>query len=102
MLKTLQSSGMIVEEIKIGCVDMGSKRKQGTEDQISIYDMTLCVGDKLYRNGDLYGEVVGESDSLYFIIKENSIDTIPIPYKKETLRNSILVGRFSLESLKYD
>ncbi len=81
---------------------MGSKRKQGTENQISIYDMTLNIGDKLYRNGGVYGEVVGESDSLYFIIKENSRDTIPIPYKKETLRNSILIGKLSLESLKYD
>lgn len=81
---------------------MDSRRKRGNEDQISLFDMTLKTGDKLYRDGSLYGEIAGESESLYFVMKTNSKDNMPIPYKKENLRNSILMGKLTLEMYNYD
>ena len=86
----------------MGCVEMSSKRRQRSEDQISIYDMVLRIGDKLYKDGFTYGEIAGESDSLYFVRKASSKDNMPIPYQKETLRNNILTGKLTLESFHYD
>lgn len=86
----------------MGCGFMSSKRKQTSENQISIYDMVLKTGDKLYKDGVMYGEIAGESDLLYFVIKSNSKDNMPIPYQKHSLRNSILLGKLSLENFNYD
>lgn len=81
---------------------MGSKRRKINESQISIYDITLKAGDKLFKDGKLYGEISGESDSLYFILKTKSLDNIPIPYHKDTLRESILTGKLTLEEYNYN
>lgn len=81
---------------------MASKHKQINENQISIYDMALKKGDKLFKDGILYGEIAGESESLYFVKKANTTDNMPIPYQKETLRNSILLGKLTLENFNYD
>lgn len=81
---------------------MSNKRNQSGENQISIYDMVLKAGDKLFKDGIMYGEIAGESDLLYFVIKANSNDNMPIPYQKQTLKNSILLGKLTLESFHYD
>lgn len=81
---------------------MGSKKKRSNESQLSIFDMTLKAGDKLFRDGKLYGEITGESDSLYFVMKTSSLDNIPIPYHKDTLRESILTGKLTLEEYSYN
>jgi len=93
---------MIVRNKDVGSVTMGSKRKQKVGNQISIYDISLKAGDKLFKDGELYGEISGESELLYFVIKTSSIDRMPIPYQKENLRNNILMGKLSLESFNYD
>jgi hypothetical protein len=86
----------------VGCGFMSSKRKQAIENQISIYDMVLKTGDKLFKDGALYGEIAGESELLYFVIKTNSRDNMPIPYQKHSLKNNILLGKLTLESFNYD
>ena len=80
---------------------MSSKRKQINENQISIYDIFLKTGDKLFKDGVMYGEIAGESESLYYVLKTNSKDNMPIPYQKQTLRNNILLGKLTLESYNY-
>jgi hypothetical protein len=86
----------------MGCDFMSSRRKQASENQISIYDMVLKAGDKIFKDGEMYGEIAGESELLYFVIKANSKDNMPIPYQKHSLRNSILMGKLTLESFNYD
>lgn len=81
---------------------MSSRRKQKDDVQISIFEMTLKAGDKLYKDGKLYGTITGESESLYFVMKTVSFDNMPIPYKKDNLRNSILMGRLTLENLNFE
>ncbi len=81
---------------------MGSRRKLANENQISIYDMVLKAGDKLFKDGALYGEIAGESESLYYVLKTNSRDNMPIPYQKHSLRNNILLGKLTLENFNYD
>ncbi len=81
---------------------MGRKRKKSDENQISIYDIMLRTGDRLFKDGKLYGEISGESESLYFIMKVKSLDSIPIPYHKHTLRESILTGKLTLKEYKYN
>ena len=93
---------MIVENKDVGSVTMSGKRKQRMDNQISIYDISLKAGDKLFKDGELYGEISGESELLYFVIKTSSKDNMPIPYQKENLRNNILMGKLSLESFNYD
>lgn len=81
---------------------MGSKRRKLNESQLSIFDIALKAGDKLFRDGELYGEITGESESLYFVMKPNSFDNTPIPYSKDNLRERILTGRLTLEEYKYN
>lgn len=97
--KDLESYYRIVE--KIGCVIVASRKKQENQYQISIYDIALKSGDKLYKDGIMYGEITGESESLYFVMKTTSKDNIPIPYHKDTLRNNILLGKLTLENYRY-
>lgn len=86
----------------MGCDLMSGKRKRANENQISIYDMVLKAGDKLFKDGALYGEIAGESESLYYVLKSSSQDNMPIPYQKHSLRNNILLGKLSLEYFNYD
>jgi preprotein translocase subunit YajC len=86
----------------MGCVFMSSRRRKANENQISIYDMVLRAGDKLFKDGALYGEVAGESDSLYFVVKTNSKDNMPIPFQKNSLLNNILMGILTMESYSFD
>jgi hypothetical protein len=81
---------------------MSSKRKRANENQISIYDIVLKAGDKLFRDGTMYGEITGESESLYYVLKCNSKDNMPIPFQKHSLRNNILLGKLTLECFNYD
>jgi hypothetical protein len=81
---------------------MSSRRKKTTEDQISIYDIALKAGDKLFKDGALYGEIVGESESLYYVIKTNSRDNMPIPYQKDSLLNYVLIGKLTMERYSFD
>ncbi|OGO78075.1 MAG: hypothetical protein A2Y23_15440 [Clostridiales bacterium GWB2_37_7] len=81
---------------------MCSRRRHANENQISFYDMVLKAGDKLFKDGVLYGEIAGESESLYFVVKTNSKDKMPIPYQKHSLRNSLLMGILTMECYSYD
>lgn len=80
---------------------MGSKRRKLNDSQLSIFDIALKAGDRLFKDGKLYGEITGESESLYFVMKINSIDNMPIPYHKDTLRERILTGNLTLEEYNY-
>lgn len=88
-----------------GAHNMRRRRKKNTGEkeyeQISIGDIQLCVGDKLYKNGKLYAEVTGESEDLYFLLKSGSSCDIPSPYFKDTIIENILFGRLLLERLSY-
>jgi hypothetical protein len=81
---------------------MSNKRKRANENQISIYDIVLKAGDKLFKDGTMYGEIAGESESLYYVLKCNSNDNMPIPFQKHSLRNNILLGKLTLECFNYD
>ena len=85
--------------------DMRRKRKTGSSErifeQIGFDDIKLCVGDKLYKNGKLYAEVMGESEELYFLKKSGSDCDMHSPYFKETVIESILFGRLFLEQLSF-
>ena len=84
---------------------MKRRRKNSSREkmfeQISFGDIQLCIGDKLYMNGKLYAEVMGESEDLYFLQKSGSSCDIPSPYFKDTVIENILFGRFLLERLSY-
>lgn len=84
---------------------MKRKRKNSSIEkafeQISFGDIQLSIGDKLYMNGKLYAEVMGESEDLYFLQKSGSSCDIPSPYFKDTVIEHILFGRFFLERLSY-
>ncbi|MDD4503372.1 MAG: hypothetical protein PHS15_00930 [Clostridiaceae bacterium] len=70
-------------------------------EQISFGDIKLRIGDKLYKNGKLYAEVMGESEELYFLQKSGSNCDIPSPYFKETVIENILFGRLFLEQMNF-
>jgi hypothetical protein len=84
---------------------MRRKGKTGSSErmfeQISFGDIKLCIGDKLYKNGKLYAEIMGESEELYFLQKSGSSCNMPSPYFKETVIENILFGRFILEQLSF-
>lgn len=78
------------------------KRKRKVDQgQISIEDISLSIGDKIYRNSVLYAEVVDISDALYFLKKEHKQVDIPDPYKKEILVEKILEGEYTIDKVKY-
>jgi hypothetical protein len=84
---------------------MRRKRKTDSSErmfeQIGFDDIKLCIGDKLYKNGKLYAEIMGESEDLYFLQKSGSSCDIPSPYFKETVIDNILFGRLFLEQLSF-
>lgn len=84
---------------------MKRKRKKSSREkefeQISFGDIHICVGDKLYMDGKLYAEIMGESEDLYFLQKSESSCDIPSPYFKDTIIENILFGRFLLERLSF-
>lgn len=80
------------------------KKKNCSEkafEQISFEDIKLSIGDKLYKNGKLYAEVMGESEELYFLQKSGSDCELPSPYFKETIIDGILFGSLFLERLSF-
>ena len=83
------------------------KRKKRTAsgekmfEQIGFGDIKLNVGDKLYKNGKLYAEVMGESEELYFLQKSGSSCDMPSPYFKETVIENILFGKLLLERVSF-
>ncbi len=79
------------------------KKRSGEKEfeQIGFEDIRLYAGDKLYMNGELYAEVTGESEDLYFLQKSGSNCDIPSPYFKDTIIENILFGRFFIERLSY-
>ncbi|MEA4846165.1 MAG: hypothetical protein VB106_02910 [Clostridiaceae bacterium] len=84
---------------------MRRKRKSGSTErkfeQISLEDIELRIGDKLYKDGSLYAEVMGESEELYFLQKSGSSCDMPSPYFKDTIIESILFGKLFLEQLRF-
>jgi hypothetical protein len=85
--------------------DMKRKRKRSSGEkefeQISFGDIHICIGDKLYMDGKLYAEIMGESEDLYFLQKSGSSCEIASPYFKDTIIENILFGKFLLERLHY-
>lgn len=83
------------------------KRKRRTDssermfEQIGFGDIKLHIGDKLYKNGKIYAEVMGESEELYFLQKSGSNCDMPNPYFKETIIENILFGRLFLEQMSF-
>jgi hypothetical protein len=84
---------------------MKRRRRSGSSErmfeQIGFTDIKLSVGDKLYKNGELYAEVTGESEELYFLQKSGSSCNLASPYFKETVIESILFGRLLLERMSF-
>ncbi|HNR03810.1 MAG TPA: hypothetical protein PKU88_03230 [Bacillota bacterium] len=84
---------------------MKKKRKSNCKgrgfEQISFRDIDLRIGDKLYKDGRLYAEVMGESEELYFLQKSGSSCEMPNPYFKETIIENILFGRLFLEEMRF-
>jgi len=84
---------------------MRKKRRKVSKDrmfeQIGIGDIKLSIGDKLYQNGKLYAEVMGESEELYFLQKTGSSCDMPSPYFKETVIENILFGKLFLEQMSF-
>lgn len=69
--------------------------------QIGVFDIKLCVGDRLYKNNELYGEVADVSETLYFIKRAGS-DGIPNPYSKAHLIDNIVMGVLSIEHMNFE
>jgi len=78
-----------------------SRRTEPVFEQIGFSDIKLHIGDKLYKNGELYAEVKGESEELYFLQKTGSSCDIPTPYLKTTIIDRILFGTFCIEHLNF-
>lgn len=70
-------------------------------EQISFNDIKLRIGDKLYKDGRLYAEVMGESKELYFLHKSGSSCDMPNPYFKKTIIENILFGKLFLEEMHF-
>jgi hypothetical protein len=85
--------------------DMRKKKRTVSKDrmfeQIGIGDIKLRIGDKLYQNGKLYAEVMGESEELYFLQKSGSSCDMPSPYFKDTVIDCILFGKLFLEQMSF-
>ncbi len=77
----------------------GSGKKE--YEQIGFDDIKLNIGDKLYKDGELYAEVKGESEELYFLQKADSSCDLPSPYFKDTIIDGILFGKLVLEQLSF-
>lgn len=108
MQKSINSDNINVEntiDIYILVNDMKRRKRSGSGDkifeQIGFDDIKLNVGDKLYKNGELYAEIAGESEELYFLHKSGSSCDLPSPYFKETIIEGILFGRLILERLSF-
>ncbi len=69
--------------------------------QLSMEDIDLKVGDRLYKEEKLYAEVVGISSSLYFLDKPGSTSGIPDARMKEHLIKEILYGSYRLEQVRF-
>lgn len=69
--------------------------------QISIDDISIEIGDKLYRNSVLYAEVVDMGETLYFIKKPGETDSVLSFYIKDRLVRDLLFGNLSLQRLSF-
>lgn len=85
--------------------DMRRRKRNSYRDkafeQICFDDIKLSIGDKLYKNGKLYGEITGESAELYFLQRSGSSCDLPSPYFKETIIEGILFGSLFIERLSF-
>lgn len=70
-------------------------------EQIGLEDIKLHIGDKLYKDGELYAEVRGESNELYFLKKPGSSCDMPTPFFKSTVIENILFGIFTIDNLSF-
>ncbi len=75
--------------------------KKCNEDQLSFFNLKLSKGDILLKEGRPYGEVVDESETLYYVKKAASNAPIPSPCDKKRLVERIISGELSVESLRY-
>ena len=64
-------------------------------------DISLSVGDKLYKDNELYGQVNAVSENLYMLIRKTETEEIAIPFRKEVLIDMILSGKYTIETLKF-
>lgn len=70
-------------------------------EQICIDDISVEIGDKLYRDGVLYAEVTDISESLYFLKKPHKPDSLPDFYIKDHIVREILFGNLTLQKLTF-
>ena len=62
---------------------------------VDISDINIDVGDKLYLDGQLYGTVIKESESFYYIKKETSEESYE--FIKTSLKEKIVSEILRLE-----
>ena len=77
------------------------KHRKSNDAQISMDDISLSVGDKLFMDNELYGQVSAVSENLYMLIRKTETEEIAIPFRKEVLINKILSGKYTIETLKF-
>ena len=75
--------------------------KKNTEDQLSFFNLKLNKGDVLLKSGIPYGEIVDESETLFYLKKASSDNAIPSPCDKKRLIERIIKGELTLPSIRY-
>lgn len=75
--------------------------RKNSEDQLSFFNLKLNKGDVLLKSGLPYGEIVDESETLFYLKKVTCRDNIPSPCNKKRLIERIISGELSVESLRY-
>lgn len=77
------------------------KKRKDAKNQIGLLNISLSIGDKLYKGDILYGEIISQSSNLY-LIKRISEEEMPIPCRKELLIEKILDGTFLIKEVKFE
>ena len=70
-------------------------------EQIRIDDISVGIGDKIFKGDVLYAEVIDISESLYFLKKPDKPDSLPDIYIKANLVKELLYGSLSLQNLSF-
>ena len=76
-------------------------KKKKDSDQLSFFNLKIGKGDIILKSGIPYGEIIDESESLYYMQKASSIDSIPSPCDKKRLIERIIKGELSIDSMRY-
>lgn len=76
-------------------------KKYKESDQLCFENISLQIGDKLYKDGQLYGELSGESETLFFMKRPGKLDEIPSPYLKNQLIERVIMGTLTVQSVRF-